>query len=76
MAILFDVATPFISELVLRYVMWVPTLVAVSTLALYGWFCKSCTFTVVWAIVAVLGFVIVGNVTYLYFTDYFAQVIK
>jgi hypothetical protein len=76
MTILFDVATPFVSQLILKYVEWIPTLLAVSTLILYGWFCKSCDFNVVWAIIAVLVLVIVGNAAYLYFAGYFAQHIK
>lgn len=76
MAIFFDIATPFVSALVLRYFEWMPTMIAVSTLVLYGWFCKFCEFNPVWAIVAVLVLMIIGNVAYLYFTGYFAQYLK
>ena len=73
MAFLFDIATPFIENLVSHAVEWILILVFTATLMLYGWFCVSCKLSVKWRIEGVLALLAIANLAYLYFTGYFSK---
>jgi hypothetical protein len=71
--ILFEFVTPLVNMLLHSVVEWIPTVISVSILALYGWFCVSCEWRPKLKIVGFPVLIILGNIAYLYFAGYFSN---
>lgn len=69
--VLFEFATPFVSMLLYLFLEWIPTVIGVSILVLYGWFCGSYGWKPKLKVVGLPILVVLGNIAFLYFIGYF-----